>query len=147
MNSFQKELFFKFNNYMSDLLVRSIREWDERKTKRRDNLNFVLSELGESRPLYFTGGLFEENIFPIRIGVKCKDPKGVQLKLIESGFDTGTYGLNLCHKEEVFQEYEADLPVAEKVHENCLFISLHEKVKKTELARVLRVLKEVLLES
>lgn len=144
---FEKELFFKFNNYMAKLLLRSIREWDERKSKRDDNLNYFIKELGNTCPSYIGKGIYEKEIFPIRVAIYCKTPEVVQLKLMAHGIDAGTYGLNLCHKESVFEEYKKSLPIAEEIHKNCIFISLHEKVRKEDLARAIRVLKEAFVEN
>lgn len=141
---FNDELYFRFNNYMTDLFRKSVLEWSERTELRRSNLNLFRSEIKEGLKNFVADSFWNEEVFPVRAPFHVQNTEEKQIKLMLRGIDTGTYGLNLCHKESVFAEYNCELPVAEEIHRNCFFISLHEKVKPNEVRRSLGILEDIL---
>ena len=138
---FNSEIFFFFNSFMADLLMNSLEEWDSRHFKRKENYKVFINGIRCLKNLKLAKSILSEDVFPIRVPIYSNNLDKLQLDLMKSGIDTGTYGLNLCNKEEVFSMYRTDLPAAEEIHKNCFFISLHEKVSKRELQGAIEKLK------
>lgn len=53
--------------------------------------------------------------------------KELRKYLFENGIDNGSYGLNLCTKEEIFSSYSKILKNAERVKYDTIFLPLNEK--------------------
>ena len=132
-HSFPEELFFYFNNWMSNVGLTMLETWQDSYQKRESNKEFFTLKAEVELTRRVASGFFLASTFPVRVPIYVEDPEHFQLYCISKGLDCGNYGLNLCNEEPVFSEFQTPLKNSLYIKKNCFFLNLNEKVKRAEL--------------
>ncbi len=140
--SFPDELYFPFLNWMAWLGHKTLRNWKIVLKRRSENRKIFLSHSSSKLKAAISQNFIEENYFPTRVPVYVHNVEALSLYTISRGLDMGTYGLNNCSEESVFEEYSVDLPVSRYIKKNCAFLNLSEKVKTRDLLSSIYILND-----
>lgn len=144
-NEFPKEFFFSFTDYQASIALDMIKSVDQGLLKRRELVDFLFSKLSEECRKLFPKNTFQinDNAF-YHLPMYCgQETEKVRLEMFKAGVDSGCYGLNFCTEEEIFKDYQCELPKTTIIKKHALFIPINEKYTKGEMALVADVLNKI----
>ena len=126
-SAFPLEFFVPVNDWQLGLVDHQLNRLSEGTIRRRQLAKILLSELSPRALKFVPKRLWhvEENCyyhFPIFCG---NQKKKMRRYLFANGIDNGSYGLNLCSEENVF-DLKTFLPNAQAIKHDSLFLPIHE---------------------
>lgn len=138
------ELFFSpVNDWQIKLTEHQLKNIDEGTKKRRKLAKVLLENLSKNSLRFIPRGLMNTSEcsyyhFPIF----CGGNKGQLRKhLFLSGIDNGSYGLNLCSEETVFN-LEYQVPGACKIKHDTVFLPIHESYSDEQMILIAKSINE-----
>ena len=140
--SFPNELYFPFSNWMAWLGQRTLKNWGNVLRKRSINRKVFLDNCSSKLKSMIAQNFIDEDYFPTRVPIYTHDVERLSLYGISKGLDMGTYGLNNCSEELVFDKFSVDLPVSRYIKTNCVFLNLSEKTSTKDLLSSIYILND-----
>jgi perosamine synthetase len=118
------------------MLKRFSRELDERRSK----VTSLLSLLNPKSKNQLTLDLSVESFnsyyhLPVSVSTPLELLK-FQNGLLKIGIDSGGYGLPLCHKLPAFGQWESELPGAEAIHREVIFLPIQRDITESKIKEV-----------
>lgn len=127
--AFPDAFFVPVNDWQIQLTHHQMNQLTRATKKRRELAQVLLSNLSEKSKKYLPLKLQQQENsfyhFPIYCGGRKEE---LRKHLFLKGIDNGSYGLNLLH----------DLPAAEKIKHDSLFLPIHESYSKAQMLHIAR---------
>lgn len=124
------------------MLKRFSREFDERRSK----VTSLLNQLNSKSKNHLTLGLSTDSLnsyyhLPVSIPTSEALLK-FQNGLLKIGIDSGGYGLPLCHRLPAFSQWESELPGAEAIHREVIFLPIQRDITELKIKEVANYMNE-----
>ncbi len=137
--SFPNEFYVSVNNWQIDLVEHQVKKLSHGTHRRQQLAKSLLAELSPNALKFVPRALHQtkENSY-YHFPIYCGNQKSkLRHYLFKNGIDNGSYGLNLCSEESVF-DLKSNLPNARIIKHDSLFLPIHEDLSISQMKHIAR---------
>lgn len=128
--------YFRMSSWQARIALSMIESVDEKNSKRKEVVNIFVEHLNDkskSRLCFNRNDKYGHVFYHLPFYLLDHEKNKFQYYLFRKGIDTGGFGLLLCSRESAFSAWKANLPGAQRLYDNTLFIPVFEDLKNHEI--------------